>query len=350
MSGKEKRVNVGLLAAILLLVCTGIASADTTSWSLKITPSDTNGWYSAGSVRLGWLPGFTNGLDWMEDAGPVSPAPRLSIATAVVWPSSSVASVFDYRLSNDPPQIYYLSVYYQDGGAGSIDPIRIKITEPSPTRAYPYELGPLVIDYTPDQENWQQVVYTEQNPLPTEGLTFNINGKATYDYNNPDIIITAGTGGDGFAPGPEPPGAEPLPPGGEESGPGLDSPPAGSIAGAKSLGDGESVSITGKVIVADRTQFAGNILYVEEPNRSAGIRVYYTGGDAALGATVDVSGTIYTNSDGERWIDAGSTGVTEATPAQEMPKSLGLNNRALGGGDWEYDSGTGAGQRGVEGG
>ncbi|MBI2842730.1 MAG: hypothetical protein HYX78_04960, partial [Armatimonadetes bacterium] len=181
---------VVVLGIVALLLAPGAeVLADLTNWTLLITATDINGYYSAGSTRLGWLSGFTNGVDFLEeDAPPASPAPGMSIGTVVAWPSSTVLSTFDYRLSissgGQTPMTYLLSVYCQNNsGPGLIDPIRIKITEPSPTRAFPYELGPLVIDYTPDQENWTQVVYTEQNPLPSEGLIFEIEGKSSYSYD-----------------------------------------------------------------------------------------------------------------------------------------------------------------------
>jgi len=48
--------------------------------------------------------------------------------------------------------------------------------------------------------------------------------------------------------------------------------PVGSLDEAKLLPDGSSVSFTGKVATSGRTDFAG-LFYVEEPNRSSGIRV-----------------------------------------------------------------------------
>jgi hypothetical protein len=59
---------------------------------------------------------------------------------------------------------------------------------------------------------------------------------------------------------------------------------------------------------------------------------------------VSVVGTLRTNSDGERYIDATSavqTGWGEVKP-------LYMPNRSIGGTDWNYCPTTGAGQRGVE--
>jgi hypothetical protein len=59
---------------------------------------------------------------------------------------------------------------------------------------------------------------------------------------------------------------------------------------------------------------------------------------------VDVTGLLRTNAAGERYIDS-SGSVTPLGSGSVTP--LGLSNAALGGGDWLYDSATGAGQRGV---
>jgi len=61
---------------------------------------------------------------------------------------------------------------------------------------------------------------------------------------------------------------------------------------------------------------------------------------------VNVMGTMRTNSDGERYIEA-----TEVSPAGAgSVEPLALVNRSLGGGDRSYDPATGAGQKGLAGG
>jgi RHS repeat-associated protein len=109
----------------------------------------------------------------------------------------------------------------------------------------------------------------------------------------------------------------------------------GTIAYARTCSDGADVSLPGKVVTADRSDLSGDRLYVEEPDRSAGILVVYSGTEAAeRDATVDVTGTINTLSSGERWIDAGSSGIGIVTPSEPVPTPLGMNNRALGGSDF----------------
>lgn len=127
---------------------------------------------------------------------------------------------------------------------------------------------------------------------------------------------------------PVPPGGDPPPP------PPASPPPEGSIALARTLPNGSWVTLRHKVVTADRSDFANHVLYVEEANRSAGIRITYWGSAQAVrDATVDVTGTMNTLSSGERWIEAGATGVTLVTPGEPVPTPLGQPNRSLGGGD-----------------
>ena len=85
--------------------------------------------------------------------------------------------------------------------------------------------------------------------------------------------------------------------------------------------------------------------YIEKADRSFGVCIedvcYWSLGDRG-----DISGQLYTNDDGERcfyatdWVPNGSASIAP----------LCLTNRALGGGNWNYDPRTGAGQMGVTGG
>ncbi len=103
--------------------------------------------------------------------------------------------------------------------------------------------------------------------------------------------------------------------------------------------DGTSVEVGGAVTAA----FSG-FFYVENQDRSSGIRVVAS--EVVFGpAIVDVMGTLATNAAGERYIQASS--VTSDGSGSVTP--LGLPNAALGGGDWLFNSATGAGQRGVSG-
>ena len=102
--------------------------------------------------------------------------------------------------------------------------------------------------------------------------------------------------------------------------------PAGSeptIANAKSKIDLSPVSLSGKIVTAS---FSG-YFYIEEPNRSAGIKVAASP-SPSVGTVVDVAGTINTLNS-ERQIAATSVVQhgSEVTPAP-----LGVTNASLGGG------------------
>jgi hypothetical protein len=109
----------------------------------------------------------------------------------------------------------------------------------------------------------------------------------------------------------------------------------GSIAYARTCPDNTTVTLSSKVIIADRTDLSGDRLYIEESNRSAGILIIYSGiEEASRGTTIDIAGTIDTLPSGERWIDAGSNGITVVTPGLSLPTTVGMNNRACGGTDF----------------
>jgi hypothetical protein len=103
--------------------------------------------------------------------------------------------------------------------------------------------------------------------------------------------------------------------------------------------DGESVRIKTGVITA----VFGDYFYIERVDRPSGIRAYKPGHGLAVGEKVEVEGTIYTNSDGERYIAAGP--ITHNGAFSQNP--LFVLSNALGGSDHCYDSETGAGRRGV---
>jgi hypothetical protein len=92
------------------------------------------------------------------------------------------------------------------------------------------------------------------------------------------------------------------------------------------------------------TYQTSGFFYIESEDRSGGIRI---NSDAAqtIGSRVNVSGIIGT-ADYERCVAAGT--VTEAGSGVVRPLCLPVS--AMGGSDWYYDAGTGAGQCGVGGG
>jgi len=67
----------------------------------------------------------------------------------------------------------------------------------------------------------------------------------------------------------------------------------------------------------------------------------------SAGSTVTVTGIAKTSPDGERYVEAWSAIVAGSTAAI---RPLGMTNAAVGGGGWDYDPGTHAGQAGIAGG
>jgi len=107
----------------------------------------------------------------------------------------------------------------------------------------------------------------------------------------------------------------------------LTGPSAGSIPVIKSLVDGTMAAVSAKVVTATAGQVGA--YYVQEPDRQNGLRVEAATGSASIGNTVHVSGWL-TTVNGERIItDAAITYAGSATA-----KPLALNNRSLGGSDF----------------
>lgn len=102
-----------------------------------------------------------------------------------------------------------------------------------------------------------------------------------------------------------------------------------SCRSAKALPDGSWVHIKNRAVVtASRT----NDFYIEDPNRSSGILVMKQGHGFTKGMRVSIEGPINTLDSGERYIQAQYT----FSDSQGTIEPLGITNRALGGGDWNY--------------
>lgn len=108
--------------------------------------------------------------------------------------------------------------------------------------------------------------------------------------------------------------------------------------------DNTAVSLLDKPI----TYTATGVFYVEDDTRSFGIRVENMDYGLSAGMRADISGTMRTNTDKERYIEA--TTVTRNGTGILILEPLTLNNKAIGGGDWLCTYGTTAGQVGVTGG
>lgn len=101
-----------------------------------------------------------------------------------------------------------------------------------------------------------------------------------------------------------------------------------SISQIKGNPNGTSVTLTGKVVTAGPLEF-GTVMYVQEPDRSSGLKVNLGAvqTDAIIGSVVTVSGTLGA-SNGERLLDNPTVTTTGSTLA---PDPLGMVNRTAGG-------------------
>lgn len=117
-----------------------------------------------------------------------------------------------------------------------------------------------------------------------------------------------------------------------------------SLGSAKLLADGETVMLSGLTVTAGSPRYP-DFFYVESANRSSGIRVAKASHGMQVGSKVDVSGMMQTLASGERYIAAST--VTQVGTGSVSP--LGMANARLGGGNWVYDSASGAGQIGIAG-
>lgn len=112
-----------------------------------------------------------------------------------------------------------------------------------------------------------------------------------------------------------------------------------TIGEAKSEPDNTSVTLSGKVISSPYGALPYRV-YIEEPDRSAGIQVYIAVAsypDLTEGKLVDVSGIIYTQSTGERAIKGASFTIV----GQQGPlKPLSMVNKTLGGAEKGLQTGV----------
>ena len=120
--------------------------------------------------------------------------------------------------------------------------------------------------------------------------------------------------------------------------------PATSIASAKGSPDGTQVLIPGACVTAALP--AETWFNIQEEDRSSGIYVMHNTTQPTQGARDDAYGTVVTDPNGERYIDAEIV-RPDLTPPAVALRPLGMPNRSLGGADWFYDPSTGAGQQGV---
>ena len=103
-----------------------------------------------------------------------------------------------------------------------------------------------------------------------------------------------------------------------------------TVADAKQSADSSTITLTGKVI----TYASNDFFYIEEDNRNTGIMVQMRAHGLSVGMRADVSGTMKTNANTERYILASSAVQTAAPNSNGAVLPVGMNNYAIGGGDW----------------
>ncbi len=108
---------------------------------------------------------------------------------------------------------------------------------------------------------------------------------------------------------------------------------ASYLANGKFTPDGEPVAITGAIVSAAFPDY----FYIESDDRSCGVRVADPQNGLSLPCRVDITGTAATDSDGERYIAAGT--VTVDSGGVEV-QPLGMNNETVGGGAYACQTGV----------
>lgn len=119
-----------------------------------------------------------------------------------------------------------------------------------------------------------------------------------------------------------------------------------SVSAAKTYADGVPVQISNVIATTNKGAVASDVIYVEDADRTSGIRVVMTGLATAVveGNKVNVIGVLATDGNGERFISATSVTVSAGTAV----KPLAMTNKAIGGGDKGYEVGPpSSGQLGV---
>jgi len=114
-------------------------------------------------------------------------------------------------------------------------------------------------------------------------------------------------------------------------------PPTPPISSIRNNPDGTTVSVSEKIVTAGTDQLASTF-YIQDTDRSSGIKVYAPGKSATYGSLVNVIGTL-TTSGGERQINCST--VTTLATGRPVPKPLSFLTREVwGGGVNEYDPGV----------
>lgn len=135
------------------------------------------------------------------------------------------------------------------------------------------------------------------------------------------------------------------------SAPGLQ--PLATVADAVAQPDGALIWLTGKIVTAAGGTIP-NSIYIQDDYRKApcarGLRIYYADGEkdlTSVGETISVVGRMATGN-GERYVADAVVGPVDTLASAQQPMAMTCS--LVGGGDWDYNAATGAGQRGVTGG
>ena len=111
-----------------------------------------------------------------------------------------------------------------------------------------------------------------------------------------------------------------------------------SVSQGKAAPGNTEAIVTGSVVTA----CFSDAIYIESPDRTAGMRVSPAPAGVSIGQTIDIAGTTVT-SGGEKTLipqtfDVSGTGAVGP---------LAMANKCVAGGNWAYAESTGAGQQGV---
>jgi len=190
-----------VIAVVLLLACAVVATADTTNWIMYVLGTDTSGMRTAGTCKIGWSAGKTNGPtpDTGEEADPASPpvgGSNVAVAALSTLGGNTYTNgigLLDYRapLATDPtlPKIWGLAYGCQDGGGGLITPIRLKFMATSFTFPYDYAASTLGLKIEVGGETY---ICDAAHPLTTTGFYVDLPGRLfAPDIQHPDVVITA---------------------------------------------------------------------------------------------------------------------------------------------------------------
>ncbi len=119
---------------------------------------------------------------------------------------------------------------------------------------------------------------------------------------------------------------------------------SGHISWAKAQPDGTNVMLPGKIVSAKYIGY----YYIQEPDRSCGIKVISSRA-VGVGKTNNINMAVVTTINGEKCLTSVYSSIGTQPVVQVDP--LGMTNKSLGSGGWQFEGGGSTnGQAGVEGG